>query len=100
MLEFLLPLLLVWICLHVARHSQRAWLAAIAYAVGTFLIWWGLAGEPAGRVLLVSLILLLVHWGLFAVAVRWEGTILWWLAVGAMYLLLTWPLALSLALGG
>jgi len=97
LLELLLPLLLVWVCLRVARHSQRAWVAALLYGAGTFLIWWGLAGEPPGLILLISAALLLTHWGLFAVAIRWEDTFLWWLAVAAMYLLLSWPLVLSLA---
>jgi len=97
MLELLLPLLLVWVCLRTAQRSQRAWVAAVLYAAGTFLVWWGLAGEPAGIILLVSGALFLLHWGLFAVTIHWEGTLLWWLALAAMYLLLTWPLVLSLA---
>jgi hypothetical protein len=100
MLELLLPLLLLLVCLRLASRSQRAWLAAVAYSSGTFLVWWGLAGEPASWVLLVAAVVFLSHWGLFAIAVRWEDTVLWWLAVGVMFLLLSWPLVLSMAFVG
>lgn len=99
LLEMLLPLLLLLLCIRIAQHTQRASLAAAAFAVGTWLVW-TLLGEAQAILVPASAILFLLHWGLFALLIRFDGTFIHWLALAAMFLLLGWWVVFGVAFAG
>lgn len=99
LLEMLLPLLLLLLCIRLARHSQRAVLAAACFAVGTWLVW-TLLGEAQVVLVPAAAALFLLHWGLFALLIRFDDTFIHWLALAAMFLLLGWWVVLGVAFAG